>query len=312
MADTRENLTHVALLYRDQPEFVAQVMGFACAGMAGGEPVLLALPGDSIRLFKELIRENPADLTCVDMNDVGRNPARIIPEVMAFRDKYAGSRVRYIGQAVWPGRSDSEIGETVRYESLLNEVFATAPMTIFCLYDIAKLGPSGIDDAEHTHPEIIENGLARPGSGEIWRGGVPPDRARPLGAPPPGTVTLEYRAKLGPVRDLVRDFAEHAGLSEDRATDLVIAVNELAANTLAHTAGTGVLRIWSTGNEVLCEIYDGGWITDPLAGHLRHEPESRGHGLWLVNQVCDLVELRTGPGGTSTRVHMSLKHSRRG
>jgi hypothetical protein len=31
-----------------------------------------------------------------------------------------------------------------------------------------------------------------------------------------------------------------------------------------------------------------------------------GKGLWVVNQLCDLVQARTGPAGTTTRLHMSL------
>ena len=59
-----------------------------------------------------------------------------------------------------------------------------------------------------------------------------------------------------------------------------------------------------TGAEVLCQVHDSGRITDPLAGRVRHGPDDRGHGLWLVNQVCDLVELRSGDAGTTVRIHL--------
>jgi hypothetical protein len=32
-----------------------------------------------------------------------------------------------------------------------------------------------------------------------------------------------------------------------------------------------------------------------------------GNGLWVVNQVCDLVQARTGRAGTTTRLHMRLR-----
>jgi len=51
-------------------------------------------------------------------------------------------------------------------------------------------------------------------------------------------------------------------------------------------------------------VHDVGRITDPLAGRVRHGPDDSGHGLWLVNQVCDLVELRSGDAGTTVRMHM--------
>jgi anti-sigma regulatory factor (Ser/Thr protein kinase) len=86
----------------------------------------------------------------------------------------------------------------------------------------------------------------------------------------------------------------------------VLAANELAANTISHTSGGGVLQLWHTPEEIVCQVHDQGEITDPLAGRVRHSPDDRGHGLWLVNQVCDLVELRTGRAGTTVRLHMRL------
>jgi len=67
------------------------------------------------------------------------------------------------------------------------------------------------------------------------------------------------------------------------------------------------MHIWHTGEEILCQIRDQGWITDPLAGRTRRPPDERGHGLWVVNQVCDLVEQRTGPAGTTIRMHMGIR-----
>jgi hypothetical protein len=82
----------------------------------------------------------------------------------------------------------------------------------------------------------------------------------------------------------------------------VIAVSELAANTLHHTAAAGTARLWHTDDEILCQIHDQGEITDPLAGR---RPGAHGHGLWVVNLLCDLTEIRSGPGGTTIRVRMS-------
>ena len=109
-----------------------------------------------------------------------------------------------------------------------------------------------------------------------------------------------------PVRRLVESHAGRARLAEERAADLVLAASEVAANTLSHARSDGMLHVWRDDQEVLCQLHDQGWITDPLAGRVRHGPESRGHGLFLVNQVCDLVELITGREGTTVCLHMRL------
>jgi anti-sigma regulatory factor (Ser/Thr protein kinase) len=88
---------------------------------------------------------------------------------------------------------------------------------------------------------------------------------------------------------------------------LVIAISELAANTLRHTDSGGTVQIWQTEDEIICQVIDTGQITDPLAGHRPRSDELLGgNGLWIVNQVCDLVQARTGRAGTTTRLHMRL------
>jgi anti-sigma regulatory factor (Ser/Thr protein kinase) len=120
-------------------------------------------------------------------------------------------------------------------------------------------------------------------------------------------MSYTYRTNLSEVRALVFRHARDAGLSEARANDLVLAVSEVAANTLRHTASDGTLTIWHDQTEIVCEVHDEGTITDPLAGRRKPAPNANGgHGLWLVHQVCDLVELRSDTSGTTVRMHLSI------
>ncbi|HTW00021.1 MAG TPA: ATP-binding protein [Streptosporangiaceae bacterium] len=136
---------------------------------------------------------------------------------------------------------------------------------------------------------------------------IPPRARLPLPPPGDGATYLTYRTDLAKVRALVLQQATAAGLSESRANDLVLAVSEVAANTLRHTDSAGILTIWLEAGEVVCEIQDEGTITDPLAGQRKPGPDADGgHGLWLVYQVCDLVELRSDEAGTAVRMHMEI------
>ena len=130
---------------------------------------------------------------------------------------------------------------------------------------------------------------------------------RPLPSPPPGIPALTYRDNPAAARQFARNRAAAAGLTEPRLTDLVIAVGELAANTLRHTDGPGTIRLWAEPDEVICEVRDTGHIRPDLAGRGCPAADAgRGHGLWIVRQVCDLVELRTGAAGTVFRLHLGL------
>ena len=117
---------------------------------------------------------------------------------------------------------------------------------------------------------------------------------------------LRYRASLAQVRKFTTARARRAGLPPRRVNDLVIAVAELAANTLVHTSGPGTLTLWITDDEVICQVQDQGQITDPRAGMIRAAAAAPGggRGLWVVHQVCDRVEISTGQAGTTVRVHM--------
>jgi anti-sigma regulatory factor (Ser/Thr protein kinase) len=135
-------------------------------------------------------------------------------------------------------------------------------------------------------------------------------RSLPLPSPTDDAMYHTYRSDLSQVRALVLRHAREAGLTESRANDLVLAVSEVAANTLRHTRAPGTLAMWHDANEVVCEVHDEGTITDPLAGYRKPAPgASGGHGLWLVRQVCDLVELTSDANGTTVRMHMALRPS---
>ncbi len=136
---------------------------------------------------------------------------------------------------------------------------------------------------------------------------VPPRRSGPLPVRTSDAMYHTYRSDLSQVRALVLEQARQAGLAEDRASDLVLAVSEVAANTLRHTRSSGTLSIWHDADEVVCEIHDDGVITDPHPGQRRPPADANGgHGLWIVHQVCDLVELTSDATGTTVRMHMVL------
>jgi anti-sigma regulatory factor (Ser/Thr protein kinase) len=188
--------------------------------------------------------------------------------------------------------------------ALDNLAFAPAEPEIRSSYDTADLDPAVIADGGRTDP--LPPPAGRRGTDQE-HAAPPTPRPAPLSPPGADATCHTYRTDLAKVRALVLQQARSAGLTEGRANDLVLAVSEVAANTLRHTQSAGTLTIWRQSGQLVCEVHDEGMITDPLAGQRRPGPDATGgHGLWLVHQVCDLVELRSDETGTTIRMQMAI------
>jgi anti-sigma regulatory factor (Ser/Thr protein kinase) len=109
------------------------------------------------------------------------------------------------------------------------------------------------------------------------------------------------------MRQFVADAAARSGFNNDRIDALVLSANEVATNSLAHGGGRGTLRVWLGDDSLVFEFRDRGHIDGkPLVGRLRPRAgQLGGHGLWLANQLCDLVQVRSSPGGTVVRLHVA-------
>jgi len=84
----------------------------------------------------------------------------------------------------------------------------------------------------------------------------------------------------------------------------VVAVNEIATNSIHHGGGRGNLTIWQEASAVVCEIGDRGRFDNALADRERPSDTVAGpRGLWLANQLCDLVQIGSLRDGTVVRLH---------
>jgi anti-sigma regulatory factor (Ser/Thr protein kinase) len=303
-ASRAAGFAHAALLYQTPAEFTAGVLPFVQAGAEAGEPVMVASRGRNLAVLRARLDGLGERVSFTDLDSVGANPARLLGWLWGFTDQHRGP-VRYVQEITWPSRSPEENREAMRHEALLNHVVTGWQASVLCPYDRA-LGTDVLASVERTHPVVLRGGQQQASPSYDPQVVVPPECDRPLADPPPGAAVLGYRDGLAQVRAFAAEHARKAGLPDHLVRDLVIAVGELAANTLAHTRGPGSLAIWATPEEVVCQVSDSGHIRDPLAGRVRPNPAEGGGswGLWVVNQVCDLVEVRTGAGGTETRLHI--------
>ncbi len=108
---------------------------------------------------------------------------------------------------------------------------------------------------------------------------------------------------LGELRRTVGRLGAKAGLDAERIDDLVYAVNEVVTNSICHGEGRARVLVWFDATGVWCEVHDRGRITDPLVGRIAPRPgQASRRGLWLVNQLCDLVQVRSSSSGTFVRM----------
>ena len=293
---------HEAVFYAGPEGFLDRVAPFVEEGVARGEPVMVALESPKLRALRSRLGPAAGKVEWADMGDIGHNPACIIP---AWRDFVAGRSgpLRGVGEPIWPGRTPDELVECQCHEALLNHAFeGTDGFHLLCPYDAAHLDRDVIEEAERTHPWVgaAENphyrGHAEP----------PPQLSAPLSPAPAGAQDhrVTWDALPG-VRAMVAEHARAAGISDVRIDDLVLATHEVASNAVRHGGGEGVLRVWHEDHTLIAEISDRGRLDEPLAGRTRPELDADGGwGLWLANQLCDLVQVRALPEGSVVRLHL--------
>jgi anti-sigma regulatory factor (Ser/Thr protein kinase) len=304
-----DGFVHEAFFYDGDEAFLAETVPFLADGAAAGDPMMVALPPAKLDLLRTALGErDSARVRWVDMTALGVNPARIIPAWRAFADEHSGGGavLRGIGEPAWPGRSGAEFAECERHEALLNLAFADAgPFLLLCPYDTAGLAPAVVEGARRTHPLLVDGGRRGASNRYVDLDRVAQPFDAPLSDPPRRAAMFSFGdAALPEVRQFLRDQLSGV-VGGVRLEELVVAVNELATNAVHHGGGHGLLRVWSEPGAVVCEVKDRGLIRDPLVGRrLPDQSSERGRGVWMVNHLCELVQVRSGPSGTVVRVHL--------
>jgi len=295
---------HRALVYEGADEYLAGTVPFLWAALEAEEPVLVAVGQAKTELLEAALGGDAGWVHFVPMEEVGRNPASIIPLWRNFVDENDGGPMRGIGEPIWDGRSSAALEECHRHEALLNLAFASDPaFSLLCPYDSGSLPAGVVERVAVSHRHLEREGRAGESAAfesavDCFAGELPP--------PAPASEVLTFGvADLSEVRDRVTRVARRAGMDRRGVADLVIATSELAANSVMHGGGTGTLRLWREGRAMLVEVEDRGRIEDPLVGRRRPViSQEGGRGLWLANQLCDLVQIRSGERGTVVRLHV--------
>jgi anti-sigma regulatory factor (Ser/Thr protein kinase) len=306
LGENSTGFEHEALFYRGEEDFLAGLLPFVREGLEQDEAVVVAEPAHRLGLLRDALGDDASAVRFLDMAEIGANPARIIGVWASALEEQvqAGRQLRGVGEPAFHGRRELELEECQLHEQLLNHAFGAGPAwRLLCPYDELSLPRAVCQAALHTHPIRTTTADRLPSeayAAHAWLETFAADLPKPTDA--------VLRGIYGPgdvpaTRRTVAQYARSCGLPRERVEVLELAASELATNSIRHGGGTGTLAMWTEPGAAVVEFSDSGHLSDPLKGRLAPALDSvGGRGLYLVHQLCDLVQVRSSPRGTTVRV----------
>lgn len=307
-AVTETGPAHMIYPYEGTPrQYLEGTCAYVQAAWACGAAVVIAAPPEHRAALAERL-DGGQPVEFLDTAALGRNPARLLGAWQEHIDRHAqeGRAVHGINDTAAAGADERYSSEARHTEWLLNRALTTTgAWSLLCPIDTTAHPAPRVQALARCHP-LVWNGTTHTPAADYLTGPYTPEE---LPDPPPDAEYLSYRLDdLSRLRATVTAFARRHALPPDRTGDLILATSELATNSIRYGGGGGTVHTWREGDALACEFRDQGVIDDPLAGLLRPTAnEISGHGLWFVNQLCDLVQLRSEPAhGTRIRIWIDL------
>lgn len=158
-------LNHSALIYASDEEYLASAAPFLADGVDRDECVVAVVANRTIELLRDVLGDDAHQVEFRDSAAWYGSPRRALHDyrtLVAARFEAGAHWVRVLGEPVWAGRSDSEIIEWTRYESLINLSLAAAPASILCPYDSRSVPTAVLTRARQAHPELLADGATTP------------------------------------------------------------------------------------------------------------------------------------------------------
>jgi transcriptional regulator with XRE-family HTH domain len=150
-------LQHRVLAYKSDEQFLAAAVPFLAEGMEQSHGLLAVTTPAQIGLIRETLEDRSQHVEFADSVDWYRSPSEAVSRYRTYvTQKFdAGAAwVRVVGELPLAEKSEAEFTAWARYESLINLVFASSPVTIVCCYDVKSLPADVVADARRTHPEV--------------------------------------------------------------------------------------------------------------------------------------------------------------
>jgi len=281
------------------------------AGVDAGSPVVLAC---SPALRDGLRPGLAADAVhVVDPDALAGRAPDALAGYTSLLDRFGvgGSRLQLVTDSQC--QATAGVVAWLQTEALLNHVLADRAVDHYCVLDPAQLGDH-LGTALACHPGVLAAGATAANPG--WR--EPAEVLRSLWTDPgpdpvestPPTLQVEDVTSMRELRRALTASLADGPLDPDEAEDLVLAIDEVAANAAEHGVPPVDVRLWITEQRVLCTVADRGpGFEEPLAGYgpaHGHDLSVGGMGLWLARRAVDRMTTSPLPDGDGCVVRLTI------
>lgn len=302
-----DELQHAGMRYDGQEGMLAAAIPYLVEGVDLGEQVLVVVPSEHRVVLQEALGDRAAGVEFWEAAEVYEHPSRGVLALQRYADRGRG-RSRMFGDVAWAAERMTA-DEWLRYEAVVELAFVGRPVSMMCGYDETRLPAKVVEHLQRTHLHVHGDGIVR--ESETYEG--PTDvlhalDAVPLAAPEAPSEDCVLAPGLRDVRAHVRESTRRAGLRGRGFEDVSLAVEEAAADVLAHSQ-QATLRSWTADGRLTHELRSpDGRLADPLVSFARTLPQAppEAHGLWLAQLLCDAVEVRANGEGLVVRLHSAV------
>jgi len=297
---------HEALLYSSAADLASQLAPRIESALAAGDPVVAVVDAPSQAALDIVLGPAAADIDFQDPTQVHSVPSFTVATRWARlgrRVTEPGRRAMVVGQHI--EGLDCDPGHWARLDIALNVAIDGLPVNVLCPY---RSPGADLPRLHATHPFLFTHRGPQPSPGfRLPHESVieyPPPPPVDLGMP---DAELDFDATgLRPVRRRVAGVADAAGLDLTRVGDLVLAINEIAANSIEHGPGRGRLQLWITDRQLVAEVADPGRMDVSFPGMVAPSAAgARGRGLWLASELCDVMQVWSNEHGTVFRLFIN-------
>jgi anti-sigma regulatory factor (Ser/Thr protein kinase) len=302
---------HALLLYDSEEGLRVHAVPYVREGFDRGEAVIAVVSPGAQHVLRAALG-NDAGRVGWHAGDVSYRRLGVMFE--GFRrfladQRAAGVAMRLLAENDMVATAERMAGY-LRFEAMANEVYRPYGYRWACLYNTHSYSEQTLRHVRQVHPRLLQSGGREIPNNDYIEPSSYLARAGPLPGPPtavqldsevtaPGQLMV-FRRRLG-------QWAEMLAGGDD-ALAILIAVGEAVTNALKHGAPPVRVRAWTADGLARVHVHDRGSRPIPAtAGYQHPSPElDRGHGLWIIRQLADVVTTHSDSSGTTIALDFPL------